>query len=156
MEENMNTKLDLINQFEEHLKEKMLCDATIFKVDEQLYGCVYQNEIFLLRGSSEENFVLDDEYKTLEDYFVDKIDPNSKTISELLNGNPVTSLIKDYIDSCDRLRVCHACGKIMVQGYCFEEAAECYCNTLCLRKEFTPDECLQYIEDELLYWTEWY
>lgn len=55
------------------------------------------------------------------------------------------------------MRICTACGKGMVSGYCIEMGEAYYCSDACLEKEMTREEFLELYNEGNgdSYWTTW-
>lgn len=53
-------------------------------------------------------------------------------------------------------RTCRVCGKGIAEGYLDELESECFCSKECLHKIYKADAVEAFIEDGLVFWTEWY
>lgn len=88
----------------------------------------------------------------------------------LANGDAL--MATELLDGGADIRICHICGKAMVEGYICEDDYTYYCGEKCLTKdldeiygedgwgwteeEYETDRYIRAGEDELnIYWTEW-
>lgn len=63
--------------------------------------------------------------------------------------------LSEHLDS---LRICDACNRPMIEGYCIDDGQEHYCSDDCLHSYYSEEEYIEMSDDEEgnSYWTVWW
>ena len=63
--------------------------------------------------------------------------------------------LSEHLDS---LRICDACNRPMIEGYCIDDGQEHYCSDDCLHSYYSEEEYIEMSDDEKgnSYWTVWW
>ncbi len=73
------------------------------------------------------------------EYQVSKADENSVEVKEI-----------------EGFRNCSKCGDYIVEGFMNEENGTYYCTEKCLESVVPPEDKKEWIEEEVLFWTDWF
>lgn len=86
--------------------------------------------------------------------------PNLQHFSaeELLSKESNFGFWDELIGYLDCLRICDACHKPMIEGYCIDNGQEHYCSDDCLHRYYSDEEFMEMYDDEERnsYWTVWW
>lgn len=73
-----------------------------------------------------------------------------------LQDSITDSFLSFWWDTPYVCRRCSVCGRLMIEGYCYNMGDAYYCSNDCLNKDFTIEEWLTECEEnEQSYYTEW-
>lgn len=82
----------------------------------------------------------------------------SMTADELRAKESDTDFWEELSEHLDCFRICDACHKPMIEGYCIDDGAEHYCSSECLHTQMTDEEFAELCDGEegTSYFTNWY
>lgn len=80
------------------------------------------------------------------------------TIEELHAKENDPNFWENLSEILDCFRICDACHKPMIEGFCIDDGAEHYCSTDCLHTQITQEEYLELYDNSngTSYFTNWY
>ena len=100
----------------------------------------------------------EDKYKFISDEIAKHPQLQQWTSVELLAKESDLDFWEELYGRLDCLRICNACHKPMIEGFCIDDGREHYCSEECLHTTYSDEEYEAMSNDENgnSYWTVWW